>query len=61
MFHYPDLFLADDPAALLGEDGTHHVSNPRHLPGSRAVPVYHTQGSGSPPTEGCDLLRLVSL
>lgn len=37
--------VADNSAAVLGEDGPRHVRNPRGLSRTRTVPLHHAQGT----------------
>lgn len=46
LFQY-SINIPDYSTALLGEDGSHHVSNPDSVPGTRPVSVHHTESSGN--------------
>lgn len=39
--------IPDYSTALLGEDSSHHVSNPGGVPGTHPVSVHHTKSSGN--------------
>lgn len=39
--------IPDYSTALLGEDGSHHVSNPDGVPWTRPVSVHHTKSNGN--------------